>query len=58
MGTNENEREIKRLSAKTRKMTTASRASCEETSEHIKSSRSAIERSLGLLGERFHRLYD
>ena len=56
MGTNENEREIKRLSAKTRKMTTASRASCEETSEHIKSSRSAIERSLGLLGERFHQL--
>ncbi|HEX8840636.1 MAG TPA: hypothetical protein VF750_09235 [Sphingomicrobium sp.] len=48
--------ELQRTSAETHARTAASHASCEQTSEAIISSRTAIARSLELLGRRFYGL--
>lgn len=52
----QNERE--RLSAMTASMVSNSRDSCEDGAKHIRDSRKAIERSLRLLGKRFHQIDD
>jgi len=47
------ERELDRVSAETAKRTAASHASCLESAVHVRSSRSAIERSFELLARSF-----
>ena len=43
-----------RLSAESAKVVSDSRQSCRDSAEHINSSRRAIDRSLRLLGVRYH----
>jgi hypothetical protein len=47
-----------RVNADSMKIISAARDSCEEGARHVAKSREAIERSLRLLGKRFHQIDD
>jgi hypothetical protein len=50
--------ELHRISAESHQLTNAARSSCDDTNQHIRSSREAIARSLQLLGRRFNQMFD
>jgi hypothetical protein len=58
MDKSRNHEELKRIGAESREMNVASHASCEESAEHVRLSRSAISRSFELLARPFARLWD